>query len=346
MLKNLIMTMRTSLKILVLTVLATLIIICLFAVFYKPIYSVSINGEFIGYSGDKSKLQVKINDYMENGDSDNENVAFVQIDEMPEYTLCLLKKGITTSDEEIFNKVKELGTVYYRYYSVLVDGEEKIYVGTFENAEEVVNKLKEKDSNNIEKISITEIYNTELKDFTEIETAVNDLYEKKPVVVVAKTQTTTKTTTTTTTKSSGYSSSSIYAKSMSNQKVALGINIIRPISGTLTSRFGSVSSVRSGAHKGLDIAAPKGTAIMAAASGTVTCASYQGSYGNLVIISHGNGVETVYGHCSAIYVSVGQSVSQGQKIAAVGSTGNSTGPHLHLEIRVNGVAYNPQNYVY
>ena len=66
----------------------------------------------------------------------------------------------------------------------------------------------------------------------------------------------------------------------------------------------------------------------------------------MIVITHSNGVQTYYGHCSKLYVSAGTTVSQGQTIAAVGSTGNSTGPHLHLEVRANGVAYNPQNYVY
>ena len=66
----------------------------------------------------------------------------------------------------------------------------------------------------------------------------------------------------------------------------------------------------------------------------------------MVVISHSNEVETYYGHCSKLYVTAGQKVNQGDVIAAVGNTGNSTGPHLHLEIRVNGVAYNPQNYLY
>ena len=96
---------------------------------------------------------------------------------------------------------------------------------------------------------------------------------------------------------------------------------------------------------GLDIATSKGTPISAAASGTVAFAGYKGSYGYLVVISHGNGVQTYYGHCSSLYVSAGETVSQGQTIAAVGSTGNSTGPHLHFEVRVNGTAYNPENYV-
>ena len=69
-------------------------------------------------------------------------------------------------------------------------------------------------------------------------------------------------------------------------------------------------------------------------------------YGYLIIIDHANGVQTYYGHCSKLYASVGDEVTAGDVIAAVGSTGNSTGPHLHFEIRVNGVAYNPQNYLY
>ena len=104
--------------------------------------------------------------------------------------------------------------------------------------------------------------------------------------------------------------------------------------------------MRSGDHTGLDIGAPTGTPIKAAASGTVTFAGVKKSYGYMVVISHGDGIETYYGHCSKLYVTAGEKVSQGEVIAAVGSTGNSTGPHLHLEVRVNGVAYNPQNYVY
>ena len=172
--------------------------------------------------------------------------------------------------------------------------------------------------------------------FASIDDAVTQLYEEKPVVVA------------TTTKKNTNSTYSVGRKatSMSYQNMPINISFIRPISGKITSRFGSISRVRTSAHKGLDIGAPTGTKIAAAASGTVTCSSYQGSLGNLIVISHGNGIETYYGHCSKLYAKVGQYVNQGEIIAAVGSTGNSTGPHLHLEIKVNGVSYNPQNYVY
>ena len=121
---------------------------------------------------------------------------------------------------------------------------------------------------------------------------------------------------------------------------------LKPISGTITSRYGESSSLRKSTHTGLDIAATTGTPIKVVADGIVTNASYSGSYGNLVKISHGDGVETWYAHTSKMYVTVGQKVSAGDTIAAVGSTGNSTGAHLHFEIRINGNHVNPQKYLY
>jgi murein DD-endopeptidase MepM/ murein hydrolase activator NlpD len=115
-----------------------------------------------------------------------------------------------------------------------------------------------------------------------------------------------------------------------------------PVSGRLSSGFGS----RWGNfHAGIDLAAPTGTPIYAADGGTVVEAGWHGGYGYLVRIDHGNGFETYYGHTSKIYVTVGQKVAKGEKIAAVGSTGNSTGSHLHFEIRKDGTVKNPYNYL-
>ena len=97
---------------------------------------------------------------------------------------------------------------------------------------------------------------------------------------------------------------------------------------------------------GIDIAATRGTPILATASGKVSFAGWSSGYGYLVKIDHGSGVETYYGHCSKLYVSAGDTVEAGEQIAAVGSTGNSTGNHLHFEIRLNGKQVNPQKYVY
>src|SRR5699024_11210362 len=120
----------------------------------------------------------------------------------------------------------------------------------------------------------------------------------------------------------------------------------KPITGVITSRFGSRESIRSYPHNGLDIAAPYGTNIKTATNGTVSFAGYNGSYGNLIIVDCGNGVQIYYGHCSKLLASVGDKVEAGDIIAQVGSTGNSTGNHLHFEIKVNGVSVNPQNYIY
>lgn len=121
-----------------------------------------------------------------------------------------------------------------------------------------------------------------------------------------------------------------------------------PASSRITSSFGSRSSPTEGAstnHKGIDIGAATGSNILAAASGEVTIATYSYSAGNYIMINHGGGVYTVYMHCSQLLASVGDQVSQGQVIAKVGSTGYSTGPHLHFGIRVNGSYVNPASYV-
>ena len=311
---------RSSLKIIFLIIIACILAVSIISLFYKITYSVSLNGKFIGYTKNKAKLQEKINEYMEIGEEDN--TAFVDITKLPQYSLCLVKKENEENDEEIFEEVKSLGTTYYSYYAILEGQDEKYYVATKEEAEDVIKDLTDKKSSNIKQISYDQVFGTEIKDFTEEDEIVTALY-KKPVVY--------------------YSSS--YTIASSYEKKDLGISLIKPVSSgyTITSRYGS----RGGSHTGLDIAAPTGTTICAAAGGTVTTVkSLGGSYGNYLIIDHGNGVQTLYGHCNTISVSSGQYVSQGQAIATVGSTGNSTGPHLHLEIRSNGTALNPQYYLY
>ncbi|OKZ76062.1 MAG: hypothetical protein BHW00_00265 [Clostridium sp. 26_22] len=331
MFKKLLIHTRRSIKLIILISLAVLLILACIASFYKISYSVTINGEMVGYTDNKSKLQTEINDYIEKGES--ENTAFVQVDSLPEYKVCLLKRDVQASDEDIFNIIKSAGTTYYRYYSINENDEEKLYVANFTEAEDIINQLKEKNSKNMDNITISEKYETQMQDFTTVEDAVSNLYVQKPQVTVAKNKTTSVGSVNT-------------ATTIAGGKVSLGISLARPVSGIISSRFGARSSIRSSAHTGLDIATSTGTPVLAAASGTVTFSGRKGSYGNLLVITHSNGVQTYYGHCSKLYVSAGTTVTQGQTVAAVGSTGNSTGPHLHFEVRVNGVAYNPQNYLY
>jgi len=115
-----------------------------------------------------------------------------------------------------------------------------------------------------------------------------------------------------------------------------------PVSGPVTSGFG----VRWGRmHEGIDIAVGEGTPVRAAAAGTVIYAGWMSGYGNLVAVDHGNGLSTAYAHNSSLAVSVGQSVAAGEIVSYSGNTGNSTGPHVHFEVRVNGSAVDPLGYL-
>ena len=119
-----------------------------------------------------------------------------------------------------------------------------------------------------------------------------------------------------------------------------------PVSGTISSYFGYRSIFGTYSyHGGIDIATSYGKAIAAADGGTVVWSGYQGTYGYLVIIDHGNGVKTCYAHCSSLLVSAGDKVYKGQTIARVGSTGRSTGNHLHFEVRINNTRVNPLSYL-
>ena len=123
---------------------------------------------------------------------------------------------------------------------------------------------------------------------------------------------------------------------------------IKPTKGWITSRFGRRISPFTGKpefHKGLDIAARKGTAVVATADGVVTYVGYKGQLGKVIVIDHGYGLVTRYGHLSKALKKKGDPVKRGEKIALIGSTGRSTGPHLHYEVKLNGLPVNPEKYI-
>lgn len=133
------------------------------------------------------------------------------------------------------------------------------------------------------------------------------------------------------------------------RRIALRLPLTRPIpAGPITSRFGIRIDPFLGTpamHTGIDFRAPTGFPARATADGTVTMAGYNGGYGNMVEVDHGNGITTRYGHLSKIEVKVGQVVSKGAVLGRTGSTGRSTGPHLHYEVRVDGDAIDPMQYL-
>ena len=294
---------------------------------YKPIYQVSVSGEELGYIQNKEAFEESLK---ENAIAEGKNVDHVEIRANPEYELKLVDRAVDTNEEELVSDMKEEVVVTYKYYDIAVENQTVESVDTKEEAEEIVEQLKQEKPEEVN-LSIIEKYTQEVENVetTEVEVAKTSITEK----VNQKVQ--------------EMQEQKEEQKRLDSIPDINGIKLaVQPISGTITSRYGVSSRIRKSTHTGLDIATSSGTPIKVMAEGTVTCASYQGSYGNLVKIDHGNGVETWYGHTSKMYVKVGQKVNAGDVIASVGSTGNSTGPHLHLEIRLNGNHVNPQKYCY
>lgn len=296
---------------------------------YKLMYKASFKGEIIGYIDDAKVTSQIVDDYLNYGEG--ENAAFVYIEEKPSYNLCLVKKDTQDSSEAVLNKVKESGTIYYETYVVKSEGQEKLYLSSEEEAKSVIEKVENK--NGVDTNLQYEVRYVEELENSNPDEAVSSLY-------VAKKTTTKKTTYTSRSASSSSTSSS---SNSTTTNVASG-TFIKPIDGVYTSRYSS-------SHKGIDIAGPIGTSVVASASGTVVTSkalknangTYR-SYGEYIIIDHGNGLQTLYAHLSTRSVSVGQYVSQGQVIGTRGSTGNSTGPHLHFEIRSGNSYLNPNKY--
>ena len=333
---------KETIKALKIILLATFIMVAILAVKYKPAYSVTIAGETFGYIDNKERLEKKINNFLNNTEG---AIAFIEATINPEYNLVLINRNIQTKDSEVYAKVKDTAITTYRIYAITIDGEEKTRVDSEEEAEKIVNQVKEGLQEGVSlDLAIVEKYETQFN-VSNKEDALSTLTVIKDERVAAFE------------KAKAEEAARKAAEAAATRKVNTSINVsydvnpieialIQPVSGTISSRFGARSSIRSSVHTGLDIACPLGTPIKAAASGVVSFGSMKGSYGNLIVISHSGTVQTYYAHCNSIVVSPGQTVNQGDIIGYVGTTGNSTGPHLHLEIRINGVAQNPQNYLY
>lgn len=304
-------------------------IIAIVLIKYKPMYKVSISGTEVGYIQNKEALEEMIKeDVIE---KEEKNVDAIDIRINPEYELKLIDRTMETREEEMIATVEQEVDITYKYYEIALNNEAIDSVDTIEEAEELVNQVKEESQEQELDLSIIEKYteNEEEVKTSDLEVAKKDIQTKV------------------TEKLEEQQKQKEEEERINSMPEINGIKLAyTPVSGTISSRYGVSSKIRSSNHTGLDIASPIGTPIKVVASGTVTCASYQGSYGNLVKVDHGNGVETLYAHTNKMYVSVGQEVKAGEVIASVGSTGNSTGAHLHLEIRINGEHVNPQNYLY
>lgn len=339
---------KEAVKTLKIVTIGSAIIITIAFVKYKPAYKVTLAGDTIGFITNRDLIEAKIEKYIKDTSG---NIAFREIAQLPEYEFKLINREKDSEEKEVMLAVQNMTTTTYKVYAVTSDGEQKAVVSTQEEADSIINEIKSDLKAGVDlKLGIAEVYTTELN-IESKEIATNTLKEFKVAKVteyenkkaeeerIAKEN-----------ARKAYIASR--SKSLATTTTAApsgnlnGMQLSIPVTGSISSRFGSRGASRSTIHTGLDISTQNGTGIRPISAGTVTYAAYKGSYGNLIIIDHGNGVQSYYAHCSALYVSVGQSVDTSTTIGAVGSTGNSTGPHLHLEIRIGGEPVNPQNYLY
>ena len=291
------------------------------AIKYKPTYIVSVSDKRIGYVDNKEEFEENIKS--EIIEYTGNNIDSISLKEEPTYEFKLVDRQEETNEEEVIIALQKDATITYKYYEIALNGEKKTCVNSEEEANQVISEIKEKYSKEDIKLDF-KVNEVKTENMDNVKTESLEVAETNLVPQIDK-----------------------MVKYEHSVPKVNGIKLaVQPVSGTISSRYGASSRIRVSTHTGLDIACSSGTSIKAVADGKVTSTNYDGAYGNLVKINHGNGVETWYAHCSKVYTTVGKTVKAGDVIAAVGTTGNSTGPHLHLEIRINGQHVNPQKYLY
>ena len=387
--KKLAVGLRKSIKLASIAILAAVVILSILQIAYSQTYEVSLNGKVIGYTRDKVVLQKKINDYINSGNGDDVAFVEVDtlptykavllkrniktndeeiLNKVVESGIAYYKYYAIAVDNQEKAYLKTFGEAEKVIQELknkkstnadslgIVEKYAKKQVAEKEIATQVSqSETKVADTGATSDVPVDSDGDSDelpdVKELTEVKLAsvddsINQLYvQQKSTSRSAKNARTSSTGS----KSSTYEQrAKVVDNSQTGVKTDLGVTLIKPISSgyTITSRFGWRSRDN---HPGLDVAAPKGTAIKAAAGGTVIFAgsgSPYGGYGNIVVIQSNSSTAIRYAHCSKIYVRKGEVVEQGQVIAAVGSTGISTGNHLHFEIRYNGKKIDPQKYVY
>ena len=299
---------------------------------YKPIVKAYVNDEFVGYFKSESQFDQVYNDLVAEKQNIDENVK-VYLDGEPSFVESYIRESLL-EDQNLYTNLRARIKTEYTIYKVAVNNEEKMVFNTQDEANKYAEKLKAE----VKTVTVTtsEEKVAELGELTTLERAdaiYKDIVDRnKPVETPKVTYTYTYTAPTTTNATA--------SSEIANKALAEG-GVWPTASRLITCYYGGYYG-----HTGTDIAGQIGGPIYAYKSGLVTFAGWStGGYGYLVKIDHGNGFITMYAHCSKILVKAGDTVSGGQNIAQVGSTGYSTGPHLHFEIRINGVAVNSYPYI-
>ena len=387
--KKLAVGLRKSIKLASIAILAAVVILSILQIAYSQTYEVSLNGKVIGYTRDKVVLQKRINDYINTGNGDDVAFVEVDalptykavllkrniktndediLNKVVESGIAYYKYYAITVDnqekaylktfgdaEKVIQELKNkkstnadsLGII--EKYAKKQVAEKEIETQVSQSQTKLADNTGtsdvpvDSDGDSDELPDVKEL--TEVK-LASVDDSINQLYVQPRST--SRSAKNVRTSSTGSTSSTYEQRAKVVDNSQVGVKTDLGVTLIKPIASgyTITSRFGWRSRDN---HPGLDVAAPKGTAIKAAAGGTVIFAgsgSPYGGYGNIVVIQSNSSTAIRYAHCSKIYVRKGEVVEQGQVIAAVGSTGISTGNHLHFEIRYNGKKIDPQKYVY
>ena len=352
------------------TLLSVLFLGTVTCIKYKPAYKVTVSGTTLGYVDQKNELDYELNEFINNKKG---TIALIDIANMPEYSFELISRRTESKTEDIYNEIKDSAIITYKTYAITVNGEIINEVATRIEAEDIVSKLETGLIDDVDfNLGIAEIYKTEdtsepettaLENLNSIKLAKIEEYEAEQARLEAERKAAEEAARLEAERLEAERKAqeeaerrlTLYAQASVASEMTTygsgnisGINLSYPLrtDPLITSRFGESSSRRSSTHTGLDLATALGTGIYPIAEGTVVFAGWQGSYGYLIQIDHGDGIQSWYGHCNELYVSAGEYVTTETCIGAVGSTGNSTGPHLHLEIRINGEPVNPQYYLY
>ena len=295
---------------------------------YKPAVKAYLNGKFIGYFSDEQQFDEVYNDLVTEKQSIDPNVK-VYLDYEPTFETSYIRDSVI-ADQNVYTNLRAEVKTEYTIYNVAVDGENKMTFNTQDEANKYAEDLKSEVSKLNTEVKIEKV--AELGEMTSTERAdsiLKDIVDRnKPVVTP---QTTTYATNTYVQTAPTIGDTTV---------AATGSGVWPTVNRRVNCEFMGYAG-----HTGIDLGGAVGTAIYAYRSGTVIFAGWGTGYGLHVKIDHGDGMTTYYAHCSELLVSVGDQVSEGQMISKIGMTGYTTGPHLHFEIRLNGVPVNPYPYI-
>lgn len=291
---------------------------------YKPAVKTYINGEFIGYFSDEGQFDQVYNDLIAEKQSIDENVK-VYLEAEPTFETSYIRDTLLL-EQNVYTNLRAKIKTEFTIYEVAVNNETQMTFSDLDEATKYSEDLKSEVAKLDVKINEKKV--EELGEMTSIERAdaiLKDIVDRnKPVETPAV--------------------SYNYVQTAPTIGAAAAVPTGEGVWPTVNRRINCAYWGYYN-HTGIDLGGAIGTAIYAYRSGTVTFAGWSGSYGLLVKIAHSDGMVTYYAHCSELLVSAGQKVSEGQMISKIGMTGNTTGPHLHFEVRINGVPTNPYPYI-